>query len=120
MLQDVEEQCLTLHRHANKKKPDPASQDAEQDPPTKTPTPTVDLPEGTQAMVSWLGESMAECVHWRRGALSYMLTATLASEKKTLDRTILQDGIQVSCACVGPSTSLAGHMTLRCACASED
>ena len=28
---------------------------------------------GTAAMIEWLGEGIAESVHWRRGALQYYL-----------------------------------------------
>ena len=50
--------------------------------------------DGTRCMVSWLGESMAECLHWRRGALAYMLIATLAANKKELDLEVLDEGLR--------------------------
>lgn len=50
--------------------------------------------DGTRWMVSYLGEGMAECIHWRRGALVYMLIATLAADKKELDLEMLDDGLR--------------------------
>jgi len=50
--------------------------------------------DGTFCMVSWLGEGMAECVHWRRGALLYMLVATLAADNKEIDLELLDEGLR--------------------------
>ena len=33
-------------------------------------------------MTEWLGEGLAECVHWRRGALMYMYIATMVQDEK--------------------------------------
>lgn len=48
----------------------------------------------TAAMVHWFGDGLAECVHWRRGALAYMLTATLAADRRPLPRPLLLQGLR--------------------------
>jgi hypothetical protein len=52
------------------------------------------LRRSTQVMIEWLGEGLAECVHWRRGALIYMLTATRAADKKSVDLASLDEGLR--------------------------
>ena len=50
--------------------------------------------EREQVLVEWLGEGMAECVHWRKGALIYMATATSAANKKALDLALVDEGLR--------------------------
>lgn len=52
------------------------------------------LPRSTETMKSWLGEGMAECVHWRRGALMYMRVATMAADKEPIPRRMLSEGLE--------------------------
>jgi hypothetical protein len=52
------------------------------------------LPRSTETMKSWLGEGMAECVHWRRGALMYMRVATMAADKGPIPRRMLSEGLE--------------------------
>mmetsp|Transcript_28390 Transcript_28390/g.64341 ORF Transcript_28390/g.64341 Transcript_28390/m.64341 type:complete len:269 (-) Transcript_28390:642-1448(-) len=48
---------------------------------------------GTEAMKEILGEGMAECIHWRRGALIYMFTAVEANFHHELDISLIEEGL---------------------------
>uniref|UniRef100_A0A7S4JTF2 Uncharacterized protein n=1 Tax=Guillardia theta TaxID=55529 RepID=A0A7S4JTF2_GUITH len=49
---------------------------------------------GTEAMKEVLGDGMAECVHWRRGALAYMFTAVEANFQHELELSLIEEGLE--------------------------
>ena len=44
-----------------------------------------------------LGDGMAECVHWRRGALAYMFTAVEANFQHELELCLIEGGLEQVC-----------------------